>query len=278
MRLRFCAVLLAGCLTANPGLAQDAPQTVTLSPGMHRYFPAGEFLSGGKSVSATPVTVQFDDPLTIMKYQVGAADYALCVADGGCAAPFRGSPAGQKIPATGVSFKDASDYAQWLSDRTGERWRLPSDAEWSYAAGSKFSGEIMQLPAGKADPAKDWIANYKRMAAEFAAADPAVHETGAFGLNENGISDIAGNVWEWTSSCYFRATLEEDGALGMAAENCGVRVVEGRHRTYITDFVQDAAGGGCSVGSPPDHLGFRLVRDKPSIGHWLGARLRRLID
>ena len=42
---------------------------------------------------------------------------------------------------------------------------------------------------------------------------------------------------------------------------CGIRVVEGRHRTYMSDFVRDARGGGCSVGTPPSNLGFRLVRD-----------------
>ena len=44
--------------------------------------------------------------------------------------------------------------------------------------------------------------------------------------------------------------------------NCGVRVVEGRHRTYVTDFVRDAHAGGCAVGTPPANLGFRLVRDQ----------------
>jgi hypothetical protein len=43
-------------------------------------------------------------------------------------------------------------------------------------------------------------------------------------------------------------------------ENCGVRVVEGQHRTYVTDFIRDALAGGCAVGTPPANLGFRLVR------------------
>ena len=39
------------------------------------------------------------------------------------------------------------------------------------------------------------------------------------------------------------------------------RVVEGSHRTYITDFIRDARAGGCAVGLPPSNLGFRLVRE-----------------
>jgi hypothetical protein len=43
--------------------------------------------------------------------------------------------------------------------------------------------------------------------------------------------------------------------------NCGVRVVEGRHRTHMTDFIRDPQTGGCSVGTPPANLGFRPVRE-----------------
>jgi formylglycine-generating enzyme required for sulfatase activity len=278
MHLNPCVAVLAFCLAASQAAAQESPATVTVNPGSHRYVPAGEFISGGKSVAASPQTVSLARPLVIMKYQVQAEDYALCVADRACDAPFRGSNNGPGRPVTGVSFKDASDYAQWLSERTGERWRLPTDVEWSFAAGSKFAGEIMQPPPGSADPSANWIANYRRMALEAAAADPLVHETGKFGANENGLVDLSGNVWEWTSSCFQRASVNASGTVEAAAENCGVRVVEGRHRTYMTYFVQDAASGGCSIGSAPDHLSFRLVREVPGVRAWLRGAWRRLIN
>jgi len=50
--------------------------------------------------------------------------------------------------------------------------------------------------------------------------------------------------------------------------NCGVRVVEGRHRTYVTDFIRDARGGGCAFGAPPSNLGFRLVREEGAGWFW----------
>jgi hypothetical protein len=49
--------------------------------------------------------------------------------------------------------------------------------------------------------------------------------------------------------------------IGKPIVNCGVRVVEGRHRTYLSDFIRDARAGGCQVGTPPTNLGFRLVLD-----------------
>ena len=50
-------------------------------------------------------------------------------------------------------------------------------------------------------------------------------------------------------------------------DNCGVRVVEGLHRAYMSNFVRDGKSGGCAVGTPPEHLGFRLVRDDSPLAH-----------
>ncbi len=48
--------------------------------------------------------------------------------------------------------------------------------------------------------------------------------------------------------------------------NCGVRVVEGAHRSYMTDFIRDPRSGGCAAGVPPANLGFRLVAEpSPSV-------------
>jgi hypothetical protein len=75
-----------------------------------------------------------------------------------------------------------------------------------------------------------------------------------------------GNVWEWTNTCFIRQSLDAKGkSAGASTANCGVRVVEGEHRTYVTVFVRDAKGGGCDVGKPPSNLGFRLVPEDNGI-------------
>jgi hypothetical protein len=53
-----------------------------------------------------------------------------------------------------------------------------------------------------------------------------------------------------------------------------VRVVEGAHRSYVSSFIRDARGGGCSTGTPPDNLGFRLVRED---GSWLKRMVTRAL-
>jgi hypothetical protein len=54
-------------------------------------------------------------------------------------------------------------------------------------------------------------------------------------------------------------TLEPTGHARVTNTNCGVRVVQGAHRTYMTDFIRDPRTGGCAAGVPPANLGFRLV-------------------
>ena len=116
------------------------------------------------------------------------------------------------------------------------------------------------------DPSKRWIARYEREAdLKKSEIDGAVRPIGAFGTNENGSLDVAGNVWEWTNTCFVRTALHEAGKAVSTTANCGVRVVEGQHRAYVTDFIRDARAGGCAAGVPPSNLGFRLVRESTQI-------------
>jgi hypothetical protein len=63
-----------------------------------------------------------------------------------------------------------------------------------------------------------------------------------------------------------RSRLAADGkTTERAIDNCGVHVIEGRHRAYMSNFIRDGKGGGCAVGTPPDNLGFRLVREPASM-------------
>src|SRR6185369_2593489 len=143
------------------------------------YRVAGDFTRAGKPAEAPLATVRLARPLAIMRHQVSSADYQRCVVEGAC----RSLPVDVVIapdrPAVQVSWRDADAYAAWLSRRTGETWRLPTDQEWAYAAGSRYQDD--GLPVDD-DPARRWLARYEREAnLKEARSDGEVRRFGAFG-------------------------------------------------------------------------------------------------
>lgn len=249
---------LAPATSANRTDLQPAP-VVILAPGSFTHPQSGEFLRQGQPTAAPRVFVEIERPLAIMTYQVSLNDYRRCVGNGACApADARGTG---DVPVTGVSYLDATDYATWYSEATGERWRLPTDEEWAFAAGERFTADVEPSEEDPSNPARGWLSSYQREVDMGRKADPEPRSRGAFGANSKGIVDLAGNVWEWTSSCYQRSAISGDGKTAeRRVDNCGVHVLEGFHRTYMSNFIRDGKSGGCAIGLPPDNLGFRLVR------------------
>ena len=242
---------------ANPALPM--PETIRLAAGLHSYRAAGDFRQGTRVVDA-PLEQVAGAALDIMKYHVTGADYAACVADAACAAA--GSAGQGSFAQTNINHGDATAYAAWFSDQTDARWRLPTDAEWLRAAGDRGVDDAFAPDANGADPSRRWIASYRREVASRGAGDLTPHPLGHFGLNDLGVADIAGNVWEWTDSCLQNGTLTADGkSIATRSDYCGVRAVQGKHRAFVIDFIRDARSGGCAAGVPPDYLGFRLVRE-----------------
>jgi formylglycine-generating enzyme required for sulfatase activity len=256
--------------------AQDfpAPMTISVLPKPLFYRASGEFQLNGLPVNGQLQPVTFQNPVQIMKYQVTDQQYAQCVSDGACESlDHRVDPDGIGS-VTGVSFPDAGKYSVWLSQKTGDIWRLPTDQEWAALAGSKYADDGIIGNQSAAGPAQRWISQYEAESAKAGLPDPVIHSAGFFGSNEYELADLSGNVWEWTSTCYTRTALSGNGKVISAIDNCGVRVVEGSHRAYVTAFIRDAKSGGCSVGAPPDFLGMRLVREEPGPLSW--RRLRSL--
>lgn len=242
--------------------SHPAAMTVTLVPGSITYPLPGEFLSDGRPQANPRLRRQFNKSIEIMAYQVSVSDYANCVAAGACQPAQETRAIPSNAPVTGVSYLDANAYAQWYSKATGDDWRLPSDEEWAFAAAERFPGEFEGVENDANNPARRWLSSYKAEVDLNRKPDPLPKGRGSFGFNSLGLADFSGNVWEWTSTCYIRTTLAADGnGVVSSVDNCGVHVLEGLHRAYMSNFVSDGKSGGCTVGTPPDNLGFRLVRD-----------------
>lgn len=231
------------------------------------YREPGEFLDRGAPVNGPLVTIEQGAPISIMRNQVTRGEYDACVRDRACLAlDAAGDPARSVV---GVNFNDAVTYANWLSAKTGRAWRLPTDREWALAAGTRFKDDAYTENSDPANPAKRWMAVYDAESRAQSDIDSTPMPIGHFGTNEHGLADLAGNVWEWTTTCYLRHHATGSGETTVT-ENCGIRVAEGSHRALMTAFFRDPKAGACSVGIPPANLGIRLVREERGLLQWLG--------
>jgi formylglycine-generating enzyme required for sulfatase activity len=263
--IKFKLAIAAGLVAAPVMMHSLAPANVAtgaafaeISPADFSYRMAGDFSHAGRPVEGPYATTRLAGKLRIMKRQVTVAEYRRCIEAGACPKVTPAlADARADTPMVGVSWHDATAYADWMSRTTGLNYRLPTDQEWTFAAAESVRDEAAPL-VDPSDPAQAWIARYEAESARAASVVLAPQPVGTFGQNSNGLLDLGGNVWEWTESCFVRASLD-GGAMRVTNTNCGVRVVQGAHRTYMTDFIRDPRSGGCAAGVPPANLGFRLV-------------------
>ncbi|GAB2176882.1 SUMF1/EgtB/PvdO family nonheme iron enzyme [Dongia sp. agr-C8] len=261
--------------------------------------PAGRFMLGSAASDGnhrenegpqTEVTIPL--PFALMTTEVARDDYAAFVlqtkreggkgcfiADGGegvsdANADFMrpGFEQGGRHPAVCVSWTDAQDYAAWLSQKTGQRYRLPSEQEFEYAARAGRNGS---WPWGEEPFAK----NGCRAANVFDASGKTKYPTVEDGLpcddgfaqtapvdalaaNAFGLKGMIGNVWEWVADCYHPsyAGAPTDGGAWIE-DGCTERGIRGSG--YLNNAWQSRFAMRSSAGpnSREATLGFRLARD-----------------
>ena len=112
-------------------------------------------------------------------------------------------------PVACVSWNDALAYAAWLSDKTGHLYRLPSEAEWEYAArggvaSSRYWGDDSSMQCDFANGANDstdfpWS---ESLGVECDDGYVGTAPAGTYKPNSFGLYDMMGNVWEWTQDCW----------------------------------------------------------------------------
>ena len=121
----------------------------------------------------------------------------------------------------GVSWNDSVAFVKWLSEKTGKPYRLPSEAEWEYAA---RAGTTTRYPWGD-DPGEN-RANFHDSGSRWSGEQTS--PVGSFEPNAFGLYDMIGNVWEWLQDCWNDSYkgAPRDGRAWESGD-CGLRVVRG---------------------------------------------------
>ena len=190
-------------------------------------------------------------------HEVTFAQWDACAAAGGCNG-YRPDDEGRgrgDRPVIYVSWEDAQSYVSWLSRETGEEYRLPSEAEWEYAAragtATKYSwGNEIGSNRGNCI-LEDYCGDQWKYTAP----------VGSFAPNAFGLYDMHGNVWEWVEDCWngSYSGAPSDGSAWRSG-NCSRRVLRGGSWLISPRALRAASRSRISTGYRDLSSGFRVAR------------------
>ena len=248
-----------------PAAAQGAFKDCEACPSMASIAP-GRFWMGTPASEAArapaegPLTeVNFSAGYAIAATEVTFAQWEACLTEGGCRGyrPWDHGWGREDRPVIGVSYEDAKAYVAWLSQKTGHAYRLPSEAEWEYAARAGTPGAFAFAVSAE-------TANFDAGHPYRGEPQEARNQTtpaGSFAPNTFGLFDMHGNVWEWTEDCWAEG---HDGASANGAARggaCAARVLKGG--AWNTGGWRLRSGHRIGKGQTAREFdnGFRVVRD-----------------
>jgi formylglycine-generating enzyme required for sulfatase activity len=233
--------------------AKDCPEMIVI--------PAGEFMMG----SAATETDRYDAEgpqhkvtiarrFAVSRYDVTFAEWDACVTASRCPQVGEPDPARRNKPVTSVTWDQAQQYVAWFAEVTGKPYRLPTEAEWEYAA---RAGTTTAYPWG--DEIGEDNANCNGCASAWDGRETS--PAGSFKPNGFGLYDMAGNVWQWVQDCYHDdyQGAPADGSAWTGG-NCKRRVARGGSWVDRPQLLRAALRLSFSTGFRIANLGFRIAR------------------
>jgi formylglycine-generating enzyme required for sulfatase activity len=178
----------------------------------------GSFLMGSNDdASEKPVHRVTIKPFALSKFPITNREWNVCAAANACGFV---ADRNDDAPIANVSWNDAKQYAAWLSKLTGKEYRLPSEAEWEYAA----RGDT-QTRYWWGDQFQSGMANCRNCTDATLGEQPV--QVGSFKPNPFGLYDMGGGVDQWVEDCWHRnyAGAPADGSPWLDGGDCASRVI-----------------------------------------------------
>ena len=168
---------------------------------------------------------------------------------------------GDSHPVVCVSWENARSYAEWLSRKTGEPYRLPSEAEWEYAARADTADRFHIGPAMSTELA-NFDGEHAPRSGRGSAQRRRTVSVGSFPANAYGLHDMNGNVWEWVEDCLHKnyRGAPADGSAWLADGDCSRRILRGGAWDSEQRFLRSAARAWSSTDNRSITIGFRVAR------------------
>lgn len=235
---------------------RDCPQCPELV-----VLPAGSFVMGanGPHKAERPAhPVVFARPFAIGKYEVTFDEWQACRDDGGCATDPDDHGWGRgRRPVINVTHEEARLFAKWLSGKSGRVYRLPTEAEWEYAARAGTTTEFFW-----GDAVGQNRANCRDCESEWSKKGSG--PVGSFPANPWGLHDLHGNVWEWIEDCWNPDHLgaPADGAARLTGD-CQRRGIRGGSWYYFSKNSRSAWRFSNDPRVKSYGIGFRVVGEMP---------------
>ena len=156
-----------------------------------------------------------------------------------------------------ISWDDVQTFISWLNNKTGGNYRLPTEAEWEYAA---RAGSTTEYSWGSRNVSNR--ANCKICGSPWDGIQTA--PVGRFPANAWGLHDMHGNVWEWTEDCYHDnyEGAPSDGRAWTSGGDCNFRVIRGGSWMFEPRHMRSASRFRTPRADRLNDVGFRLVQDE----------------
>ncbi|RMA79275.1 formylglycine-generating enzyme family protein [Umboniibacter marinipuniceus] len=231
-------------------------------------IPPGSFLMGDCKVQGynSPCKHVFIESLYVAKYEVTIGQYRQCIEAGACnLVRFDQSPEildanfiiENRLPAFGLRWIDAMDYAIWLAQTTGEPWRLPTETEWEYFARAGTTSKYYWGDHQDCGAANSLIFNFSCDGST--PGKPL--QVGSYDPNRWGLHDVLGNVSEYTLDCWYYPYDQADNTgAPISVGDCSKRVKRGGG-WHNSIGLEVRGRWGMPIDERQVDDGFRLVRD-----------------